>query len=164
MTPKDEADYINHEKEEFLKSSGTAALQANETFRTLSGQLILIAGTIITVSAAFLTTDSSKMLVGHYAKFLLIAAWVLFGSSIVSGIVSLYSDANFFVSWQKYHFNLAKELGSGKYTSKTINKIYDEHERPRDRGYLIPLYIQFVLMGLGGLLFMILIIHLELRK
>jgi hypothetical protein len=163
---KEEAEYINREKEEFLKSSSTAALQANETFRTLSGQLVLVAGTVITVSAAFLTSDSSKVPVGNHAKYLLVSAWILLGGSIVSGIVSLYSDANFFVSWQKYHFALAKELGTGKYTSKTIGKIYEVHKekRPRDRGYLFPLYIQFILMGLGGLLFMVLIIHLELRK
>ena len=164
MSPKEEATYINHEIEEFQKSSSNAAGQANETLRTLSGQLVVISGTIITLSAAFLSTDHTTSILGHHSRGLLVASWIALAISIVAGVASLYLDSNFFVAWQKYHFNLAKELGTGKYTSKNIGDIYKKHKHPRDRSYLFPLYLQFFFMGVGGLLFLVLIIHIELSK
>ncbi len=158
-----EAKFINHEMNEHQKLAVDAGAEANETQRMLAGQLILIAGTVITVSAVFLNTDHGNTL-GLHSKALLIGSWIAFAVSISSGILGLVLDSEFFVSWQKYHFGIAVELGTSKYTSLTIQKARNKNPLPKARSPVWPLYGQIGLLALGGLTFLALIIHLQLIK
>ena len=153
-----EVDYINHEIGEYQKSSVEVANQANETLRLLSGQLILIAGTMLTISAAFITDNLRSSPELESLKWLLAVSWIVLGSSMFLGIVDIIMTSKLFSAWSKYHYGIAAELGTGKYTSRNINKAKEKNKRPRNKSPQWPLYVQISLLGVGTLGFVIVII------
>ena len=163
MTPKEEVEYINNEIQDYQSKADQAVMQGNDTQRLLAGQLILIAATIITLSAAFLTKDHLGMALGIQARLVLVASWIAFTLSITSGIAGLALDARFFRQWQMFFTEIAVRLGTGKYTSLTIKDARKGLVRPSDRSPLWTLYVQIGFLALGGIAFLVLIIHLELK-
>ena len=163
MSPKEEVAYINNEIQEYQLKADQAALQGNDTQRLLAGQLILIAATVITLSAAFLTTDRLGLSLGLHSRWILVTSWIAFAISIALGITGLVLDAKYFMKWQRFFTAIAVRLGTGKYTSSTIKNARIGLTKPKDHSPLWTLYTQIGFLVLGGIAFLILIIHLELK-
>lgn len=155
----------NHEIDEYQKLSGSAAGQANETLRFLSGQLILIAATIITISAAFIASDYDGQPLDIFSKQLLTAAWIILTLSISFGIADIIITARFFTRWQIYHHKMAESLSVSDYQS-SIDAILQVTRnqlaplKPKSESPHWPLYTQVGCLTLGLLLFLVLIIKL----
>lgn len=160
---KKEADYINKEIEAYQSKADQVSLQGNDTQRVLAGQLTLIAATVVTLSAAFLKTDSSGVALGIHARWVLIASWIAFALSIASGITGLVLDGKYFMKWQRFFVEIAQRLGTSQYTSATISKAREGLVKPKDNSPFWPLYVQIGLLVIGGIAFLTLIIHLELK-
>lgn len=162
LTQKD-VDYVNKEISEHQSKADMAVNQANETQRLLANQLILIAGIVITVSAAFLTTDHSGFSLGIYSRWALITTWIAFTISICGGIIGLIADAKFFRKWQLFFTKIAERLGEGTYTSQNINDTRNGLTKPNDQSPTWPLRVQIISLAFGAIAFMTLIIHLVLK-
>jgi|GEM_PF-4955688 len=157
---KAEAQYVNNEKDQYLDSATHAGDQANVTSRTLSGQLLLISGAILTFSSAIIGGDSIVSKLSGDWKAALIVAWILLVLSAASGIGQIYSDRNFFVLWHKYNSDIAKELGTGKYNSSNIKDAINKFKKPKEASDSHLLTMQVRLLVVGIVLFLIVVAHL----
>ncbi len=159
----EEVKFINGEKNARLELASAAIAGNNETQRQLAGQLILVAGTIITVGSIFLGPDRSKSF-GYHSELAFLVSLALFVLSIVAGIVGFIYDANFFKEWHGYHYKIAERLGTGKYTSSNIKDVEKGLKHPKKSSPRWPLYAQITFISLGGLFFLLLIVHLQLAQ
>lgn len=165
MSPEEKVQFANHEIDEYQKLSGDAAGQGNETLRFLSGQLILIAATIITVSAAFIASGYEGHPLDITAKQLLTGAWIALALSVIFGIADIMVTAKFFTRWQIYHYKMAEELSRADYRSSVEsviesarNKLKDIRPKPESPHWLLYAQIGCLAVGLGT--FLVLIIKL----
>jgi hypothetical protein len=168
MNPEEKATFANHEIDEYQKLSGEAAGQSNETLRFLSGQLILIAATIITVSAAFVASGYQGHPLNLTAKQLLLAIWIALAISITFGIADIIVTAKFFTRWQIYHYKMAEELSVANYKSSVNDiikaarsKLKDIKPQPESPHWL--LYVQVGCLAIGLLTFLVLIMIVLLK-
>lgn len=157
--------FANHEIDEYQKLSGAAAGQGNETLRFLSSQLILIAATIITVSAAFIASGHQEALLGVEAKQLLAATWILLALSITFGVADIIITAKFFTRWQVYHYKMAEELSAADYKMAIQGIIESARDKlrpikPQPESPHWPLYTQVACLAIGLIAFLTLILKL----
>lgn len=155
-------DYVNHEKDEYLKKADATGSQGNEIYRLLSGQLVLVAGMIISFSAAFSVSHAAQS-IDYCSKVLLVTVWVSLSLSIAAGITGHLLDVALFKEWQSYYFNIANRLGTGRFIGKNFRKVFDNIDSPKTQTPLWPLYAQITLLVISGLCFLLIITRIQLR-
>jgi hypothetical protein len=158
-------DRINKEKDERLKLAQQAASEANNTSRTTSGQLLLIAGAILTFSASVI---SSNTIITHLSwgwRHILIVSWAIFALSALFGLLGLFIDYYFFRRWNTYQFSVAEELTKGTPSptkiKDTLSKL--DSKKPASSSPLWPLIIQTLLIIVGVIMFLLVISHAVLN-
>jgi len=156
---KQEAAYINNEKDEYLKNETTAANEANITARALSGQLLLVAGAILTFSSAIISSQNTLSNLSYGWRGVLIGAWVLLALSAVAGMCQVLIDFKFFIKWRKYNHSVAEELVTGKYVSTNINEALKKYVKPPESSISSAMILQGFFLGLGIALFIVVISH-----
>jgi ABC-type Fe3+ transport system permease subunit len=157
-----EADYINNEKDAYLNNEDSAASEANTTARTLSGQLILISGAILTFSSVMIGSQSTTAKLSHSWREKLIISWVLLLLSACAGILQVWIDYRFFRKWKKYNHSIAVELVSGKYISTNVNEAKAKFNKPNENSKSYAMAAQGLLLILGITIFLITVSHLLL--
>lgn len=159
---KNEIDHINKEIEARQDLADTAARQATDTFRTFSGQLVIVCGMVLSFSSALSVSQYAANL-GHNSRRVLACAWFSLALSIAFGFISHFKDAAFFVDWQIYHTKVGKELATGK--SNTINNVVKKFEdiKPKTQSPMWPLWCQVGFLAVGSGLFFAVILHSFLR-
>lgn len=156
MSPSDIA-HRNKEKDAHLDLADKAAMEANTTSRTISGQLLLIAGAILTFSAAVLSSTSLTTSLPELWKGCIVASWILFGTSAFISILDLLNGYRFFRAWQKYHFAVAEKIAEDSMPNEAIEALRGKKPEPATSMYLI--YAQVVLIFAGLVLLLMAISH-----
>jgi hypothetical protein len=161
-------DKVNNEKDKRQDLAFKAGDEANVTSRVTSGQLVLIAGAVLTFSASVISSNVIISTLSHSWKLILIWSWILFAGSVFAGLVGLVIDYRFFLRWHDYHQDVAEELGSGRYSDKNFrNAVAVVQARtglPKKSSTLWPLIIQGVLIVLATTLFLAVISHAVLNR
>lgn len=151
---KQETDYRNKEKNARQDLANAASQEANTTSRTTSGQLLLIAGAILTFSASVMSSSYAAHLSLGWDKALILS-WVLFALSALLGIIGLFIDYSFFRKWQTYHFAVAESISEsiGPDEAAEINK----DKKPKRESPLWPLIAQSILIVIAVTIFIVVI-------
>ncbi|GGW15193.1 hypothetical protein GCM10018980_39960 [Streptomyces capoamus] len=157
MSSEKDVTYRNKEKNARLELAHKAALEANTVSRTTSGQLLLIAGAILTFSSAALSNTSLLINLSFSWKLCVIMSWGFFAASALVSILSLFRDYRFFVSWKTYHFKVSGRIADGDTPSGAVDAL--RSQLPKDETPMWPLYLQACLIFLGLLMLLSVIAH-----
>lgn len=162
-TPED-IRFINEEIDGRQEKADTAAKQATETYRILSGQLILVCGMVISFSSALSLSQYAANL-GPVSRIMLASAWICLALSIIFGFLAHFKDKVFFTKWQDYQTEVAKELAMGKYTMNTARAAAEKFSdlRPKTQSPEWPLWWQVGFLALGSMLFFVVILNSFLK-
>ena len=139
-----------------------AGQEANETSRVTSGQLLLIAGAILTFSASVMSNSQAVTQLSHGWKIRLILSWILFATSALVSIISLITDYYFFKGWNKYNLSVAKAITKKRDYDEAIDSNIDII--PRETSPIWPLLLQLCLIFSGMVLFLEVISHILLSN
>lgn len=159
---KYEVGYINNEKDAYLRNEDNASSEANITARTLSGQLLLVSGAILTFSSAMIGSQSITSSLTYGWKKILIWSWVLLATSAAAGILQVWFDYRFFRKWKKYNHSVAEELVTGKYISTNINKAKAKFDKPKDSSESYAMVAQGLFLVIGITVFLTVVSHILL--
>jgi hypothetical protein len=154
-------DRINKEKDERQELAHKAGSEANITARTTSGQLLLIAGAILTFSASVISSGTIISRLSWNWKHVLVYSWLIFALSALFGIYGLLRDYYFFGNWNKYQIKFASELTKGLPKSTKITDVSKKmhSEKPNSSSPIWPLLIQTILIIVGVIVFLLVISH-----
>jgi len=115
-------EYLEKKEKIHLEALQSSQQEANDTFRELNVQLILIAAVIISFSLLiFLNGDITNQL-NSCEKYLLISIWILLGLSVLFGIIQFFVDYIFF----KEHFKLEEFLVKAIRSDNKVEQIKKE--------------------------------------
>jgi uncharacterized membrane protein SirB2 len=160
MAGKDDIAYMDKEKDARLELANEAGTEANETSRVTSGQLLLIAGAILTFSSSVMSNTNSIKHLSHGWKIALISSWVVFAVSALASILSLLSDYFFFKKWHDYQFAVGLSIHDGLDPDAAADK--HKSQKPSGASPIWPLIVQSLLIFSGITLFIIVIAHMLL--
>jgi uncharacterized membrane protein SirB2 len=153
-------EHRNKEKDARLELAHEAGREANEVSRVTSGQLLLIAGAILTFSSSVMSNADSIKHLSHGWKMALIISWIIFAASALVSILSLFSDYFFFGKWHKYQFAVGLSIHDGLDPDAAAKK--HEADKPNGTSPIWPLVVQSLLIFSGITLFIIVIAHMLL--
>lgn len=159
-----EADYINNEKDAYLQNEDKASAEANTTARTLSGQLLLVSGAILTFSSVMLGSQNTTAALSLGWKRALICSWVLLAISAAAGIMQVWIDYRFFRKWKTYNHSIALELVTGKYISANIAEAKKKFKKPEETSKSVAMIAQGGLLVIGVTIFIAVVSHVLLSS
>lgn len=161
MSDNSEIDRRNKEKNARLDLSQQAGQEANTTSRTTSGQLLLVAGAILTFSSSVLTSSYTSHLSYGWKK-LLVCSWILFAISALLGVVSLFIDYYYFRKWHRYHFAVGSTISNSVSPEQAVDM--NKNKKPKNESSLWPLIVQSILIVIAAALFIMIISHAVLTN
>jgi hypothetical protein len=142
---KEEEEYLNREQGKLAKFGENTNKAANEIFRDLNKQLILVATVLLSIS--FLLIKETDLVA--YQKHILFFSWVFSGFSIVFGIIQFFNDYYFFRKIcdgiEEVIYSLSKKIIN---TKKEL-EISLENKNGLFKNSILFTYLQSVFLFLG---------------
>lgn len=110
--------YIIKQQNKYEQRADEYRREANEIFRDLARQLILVATVFLTISS-FALRNSVAMAPG--VKSFLVLAWILLFFSLLFGILQYFFDYYYFKKFIYVHQGIVKDLSDKKITEENIH-------------------------------------------
>lgn len=153
--------YLHDQQNKFESYTESYRKEANEVFRELVQQMILVGTVTLTVSAfVFNIQDLSSKLSDNY-KILLLISWILIAASLLCGIIQYVVDYAFFRDWTIAKSNVVKGIYEKRINEENIDHEVSELQRDvPDTSSTLPVRLEILTLMFGVLSLVIVMGHL----
>jgi hypothetical protein len=103
-------DFQISQQRKFSDDSNDYIKEANEVWRELGRQLILVGSVLISISAFAVNANDLSKNLNICDKYLLIFSWILIGLSMIFGIIQFITDYCYFRKWADVKYKIAEDI------------------------------------------------------
>ncbi|MDR3581957.1 MAG: hypothetical protein P4L67_01645 [Candidatus Pacebacteria bacterium] len=154
-------DYLRDQQNKFENSAASYRQEANEVFRELVQQLILVGTVILTVSVFIFNVPALSMELVHRDKVLLFTAWIFIASSLLCGIVQYVLDYYFFRTWTNAQDRIVDGICNTGIDEINIGtKVEDIQKNIPSASSPIPVFLQIFTLACGIVFLLVVMGHL----
>ncbi len=114
------SDYLKEQQNKFENYAEIYRREANEVFRELTQQLILVATVFISVLAIIWGNENFITKIHTFGKYILMGVFIFLSASLIFGIIQFFSDHRYFKEWSRVKFSIVEEIVAGKINENNI--------------------------------------------
>lgn len=146
-------EYLVKQQNKFEKAESEMMREANEIGREINRSLLLVSTVILPTS--FFVFNSPDILenIDGTTEVLLSLSWLLIISSILFGILQLFDDLKFFVSWTRAKGHVIEDIVYNRISSEDdLVKSLEKHQSLPQESIKVFLYFEIICILTGSII------------
>lgn len=153
--------YLHDQQNKFESYTESYRKEANEVFRELVQQMILVGTVTLTVSAFVFNIQNLSSKLSDCYKILLLIAWILIAISLLCGIIQYVIDYFFFRDWTLAKASVVRGIYEKRINEENIGREVSELQRGvPDTSSTIPVWVEISTLVVGLFFLVIVMGHL----
>jgi len=154
-------EYVYEMQKKYESFSDSTNKEANEVFRELVRQLILVATVFLSISIFAFNFKELNNIFNITNKYLLKSSWICLGISIIFGIIQFIIDYIFFAKWSKISANIVNKLSTEEFEDEynCYEEIKKELKSNATKSSTTFVFLQISFLSIGMILLIIFMIR-----
>jgi hypothetical protein len=122
-------DYLRSQQGKFEGYAESYRKEANEVFRELVQQLILVGTVLLSVSVFIFNIQDLSSRLSRFYGLILLFSWIFIAASLVFGITQYIVDYLFFYKWVNAKSKIVEDIYNGDIDENNIGERVEDAQR-----------------------------------